>query len=102
MAVVRAAIIINGVVDNVTKAKPEFAIEQGWVVSDTAKIGDLYDGSTFTTPAADTAPTAKEVRLQGIHLAAKATINGKGIKNLDLAELREVVELLALKAGIID
>ena len=46
----RAAIIENGVVKNVVKADPEFAQSQGWVVSDTAEIGDLYDGSSFTTP----------------------------------------------------
>ena len=46
----RAAIIEDGVVKNIVKADPEFAQSQGWVVSDTAKVGDLYDGSGFTTP----------------------------------------------------
>ena len=47
-----AAIVENGVVVNIALAEPDFAAEQGWIVSDTAKIGDLWDGQTFTPPAA--------------------------------------------------
>ena len=46
----RAAIIESGVVANIAVADPEFAQEQGWVVSETAQIGDLWDGATFTSP----------------------------------------------------
>ena len=47
-----AAIVENGIVVNIALAEPDFAAEQGWIVSDTAKIGDLWDGQTFTSPAA--------------------------------------------------
>ena len=47
-----AAIVENGVVVNIALAEPDFAAEQGWIVSDTAKIGDLWDGQTFTSAAA--------------------------------------------------
>jgi hypothetical protein len=46
----RVAIIEGGVVANIAVADPEFAQEQGWVVSETAQIGDLWDGATFTSP----------------------------------------------------
>jgi hypothetical protein len=46
----RVAIIESGVVANIAVADPEFAQEQGWVVSETAQIGDLWDGATFTPP----------------------------------------------------
>ena len=49
------AFIRNGIVENVADSAPP----PGWsipgmsvVQSNTAKIGDLYDGSTFTTPGA--------------------------------------------------
>jgi len=48
----RAAIIENGVVVNIAVADPDFAAEQGWIVSDVAQIGDLWDGGTFTSPPA--------------------------------------------------
>jgi hypothetical protein len=46
----RAAIIKNGIVINVAEADADFAAEQGWIVSETAQIGDLWDGETFTSP----------------------------------------------------
>lgn len=48
----RAAIIENGVVVNIAVADADFAAEQGWIISDVAQIGDLWDGETFTSPAA--------------------------------------------------
>lgn len=48
----RVAIIEGGVVANIAVAGLEFAQEQGWVVSETAQIGDLWDGMTFTSPSA--------------------------------------------------
>ena len=48
----RAAIIENGIVINVAETEPDFAAEQGWVLSDVAQIGDLWDGETFTSPPA--------------------------------------------------
>src|SRR5690554_3740740 len=49
----KAAIIENGTVVNIAKvADAEFAESQGWVVSDAARIGDIYDAETgeFVTP----------------------------------------------------
>ena len=48
----RVAIIKSGVVANIAVADLEFAHEQGWVVSETAQMGDLWDGATFTSPPA--------------------------------------------------
>jgi alpha-beta hydrolase superfamily lysophospholipase len=48
----RAALIENGVVVNVIIADADFAPEGFLVVpSDSAEIGDLYDGDTFEKPA---------------------------------------------------
>lgn len=44
----RYAIITDGVVTNVAKA--DVAIAPNWVQSETAQIGWLYDGETFTEP----------------------------------------------------
>lgn len=44
----RYAIIQNGVVVNV--AVSEQALESNWIASETAAIGDLYDGQSFTRP----------------------------------------------------
>lgn len=44
----RFAIIENGKVVNVSES--ESALSANWVQSDVAKIGDIYDGATFTTP----------------------------------------------------
>jgi len=49
----KAAIIKGGKVVNIAKVADEaFAQSQGWVVSDTARIGDSYDAETgeFVTP----------------------------------------------------
>ncbi|MGE4532089.1 hypothetical protein [Halomonas sp.] len=65
----KAAIIENGKVVNIAKvADAEFAESQGWIVSDTARIGDDYDAQTgeFTTPAPPPPPVPRSVsRRQG-------------------------------------
>lgn len=48
----RAAIIENNIVINLAETDADFADEQGWVLSDVAKIGDTWDGTTFTSPPA--------------------------------------------------
>lgn len=45
------AIVHDGVVVNVAEAEAAFGAAQGWIASDTASIGDLWDGQTFTKPA---------------------------------------------------
>lgn len=49
----RAAIVENGVVINVALAAESFAREQGWILSDTAQIGWLYNGKTFSAPGTE-------------------------------------------------
>jgi len=46
----RFAIIESGRVVNVAEADEAFGAQQGWIASETAGIGDLWDGSTFTRP----------------------------------------------------
>lgn len=45
------AIVENNVVVNV--AESEQPLDLTWVQSDVAKIGDIYDGTSFTTPLPD-------------------------------------------------
>jgi hypothetical protein len=47
------AVIENNVVVNIAEAAS--AIVPSWVQSDTAKIGDIYDGGSFITPPPDSA-----------------------------------------------
>lgn len=65
----KAAIIDNGKVINIARvADQAFAEAQGWVVSDSAKIGDDYDPATgaFTTPPPSPEPVPQLVsRFQG-------------------------------------
>lgn len=56
----RYAIVESGKVVNVAVA--DSAIANGWIRSDTAQIGDLYDGKKFTTPKPDTVEGWKQVR----------------------------------------
>jgi hypothetical protein len=52
----RAALVQNGVVVNTIIADEDFAIEGYLVVpSDTAEIGDIYDGEVFTRPTPEPA-----------------------------------------------
>lgn len=57
----RAAIIENGVVANIAEADEGFAHEQGWIVSEVAAIGDLWDGVSFSKPPAPPAPVPASV-----------------------------------------
>ena len=60
----KAAIIENGKVTNVAKVDSEdFAQSQGWIVSETARIGDSYDAETgeFTAPEPVPQPVTLDV-----------------------------------------
>lgn len=57
----RAAIIENGVVVNIAEADADFAEAQGWIVSETAAIGDTWDGVAFAKPPAPPAPVPASV-----------------------------------------
>lgn len=66
MALQNYAIVENGIVTNITVFDPE--PKANWIRSDTAKIGDLWDGEKFTTPEIEKlpplAPTLQEVLLK--------------------------------------
>jgi hypothetical protein len=55
------AIIENGVVANI--AASDSPLAPNWIQSDTAAIGDLYDGTTFAKPA-PLPPTREELKAQ--------------------------------------
>lgn len=65
----RAAIIENDTVINVAEADADFASEQGWIISDTAKIGDLWDGETFTSPPSQPPPVPQSITMRQARLA---------------------------------
>jgi len=65
----RAAIIDNGVVVNIAEADEVFAAEQGWIVSDAAAIGDLWDGQAFTRPEPPPPPVPQVVSMRQARLA---------------------------------
>lgn len=44
------AIVNEDVVVNIAEAPDEFGIANDWIASETAKIGDAWDGESFTTP----------------------------------------------------
>jgi len=44
------AIVENGVVTNLVEAEEAFGVLMGWIPAGNAKMGDLWDGTTFTTP----------------------------------------------------
>ena len=76
----RAAIITGGVVVNITHADADFAAEQGWIITDEADIGDLWDRMAFTKPPAPEpeAPTAKDVNAErDRRLVADFTFRGR-------------------------
>ena len=60
----KAAIIESGTVTNVALvSSADFAQSQGWIVSETARIGDSYDAETgeFTTPEPVPEPVTLDV-----------------------------------------
>lgn len=57
----RYAVIEDGRVSNVAEAEEEFALEQGWVQSDAAGIGWLWDGEEFSAPPALPVPVPASV-----------------------------------------
>lgn len=56
MAYIRHVRLENNVVINITDMEPEFAVYmlnvegQTWIPSETGQMGDIWDGTTFTTP----------------------------------------------------
>lgn len=56
MTVIRHVRLENNVVTNITYMEPEFAIymleveNQVWIPAEAGQVGDIWDGTTFTTP----------------------------------------------------
>ena len=68
----KAAIIESGTVTNMALvSSAEFAQSQGWIVSETAKIGDSYDAETgeFTTPEPPPSSIPQVVTMRQARLA---------------------------------
>jgi len=68
----KAAIIESGTVKNVALVSgSDFAQSQGWIVSETAKIGDSYNAETgeFTSPEPPPTPTPQVVTMRQARLA---------------------------------
>lgn len=68
----RFAIIDAGRVINHAEAEAEFAQSQGWIPAGESRIGDLWDGETFTTPPAPPAPVPQQVTMRQARLALHA------------------------------
>ena len=58
------AIIQDGAVVNIAEADDAFAQAHGWVLATGARIGDLWDGTAFSTPDANPAIPASVTRRQ--------------------------------------
>lgn len=94
-------VIENSTVKNIVKCDPEFAAENGWIQSSTAKIGDLYNTQTgeFSTPektpeeiAAEEAQkiaARKAERTQPEKLAAALEVIAKQVVKPALVNLSE-------------
>lgn len=115
----RFAIIESGVVVNIALALEPQA--ENWIQSDTASIGDLYDGTTFTKPelVAPPIPSAPRVvtklqymglfrdwELEAIYSAAKSVIaveiwldKFKMTPEVDLDDPRTIGGLQAMEAA---
>lgn len=78
----RAAIIENGIVVNIAEADADFAAAQGWIVSDTASIGDTWDGLEFAKPPAPPAPVPASVTRRQ---AREALLNVGLLDDVDMA-----------------
>jgi hypothetical protein len=78
----RAAIVENGVVVNIAEADADFAAAQGWIVSEFAAIGDLWDGVDFAKPAAPPEPVPTSVTRRQ---AREALLNVGLLDDVDMA-----------------
>jgi hypothetical protein len=68
----KAAILESSVVVNIAKVDDQqFAESQGWIVSETAKIGDSYDAVTgeFISPPPEPEPVPERVTMRQARLA---------------------------------
>lgn len=80
MANTRYAVVQNGVVQNVIMFDPE--PKEGWVQSDSASIGDMWDGRVFTRPAPKPipAPEPSEAEILLAALIRKGVITEADLK----------------------
>lgn len=76
----RAAIIENGVVVNVAEASEQFAQAKGWIASNSAETGDLWDGDVFTKPAPAPTPVPSAVTMRQ---ARRALLEAEKLATVD-------------------
>lgn len=65
----RCAIIENGKVVNIVEASVEFAELMGWLPSDVAAIGDIYESGEFVKPLPDPLSAPHTVTMRQARLA---------------------------------
>jgi|DEB0MinimDraft_6_1074348.scaffolds.fasta_scaffold70440_2 hypothetical protein len=99
----RYAVIENGVVVNI--AESESALTASWVQSDSARIGDSFDGSVFgapTPPLSELAADAREARdallRQTDWVALKALESGVAVAS-DMASYRQALRDVPQQEG---
>jgi hypothetical protein len=96
----RYAIIENSKVINVVAASEEFASMQSWVLSTDAKIGDIWDGESFTTPppAPKTREELKLEREQAVSQITVTTTAGNTFDGDEISQTRMARAIIALQA----
>lgn len=94
------AIIENGVVANIALADSPLA--PNWVQSDAAKIGDLYDGVSFTTPppAPKTRDELKAQREAAVAAIKVTTQAGNTFDGDEVSQGRMSRAIIALSTGL--
>lgn len=95
MAVVATA---TGTVDNVIMATSDFPAGDGFelVPSETARVGDHWDGASFTTPPPPPPPPmdADQLRLYAAHVRYRREIAGISVGGAEIATDRESQALI--------
>ncbi len=75
--------ITNGCVSNIARIKDDAPVPEGWVeTADVARIDDMYDGETFTAPAA---PAAAVIPFEDAKAEALAEVKATHASYLCLA-----------------
>ena len=95
----RCAIIENGRVVNMADASEEFAAQQGWIISDVAHIGYLFDGENFTAspPPEPTREQLKAERESAVAAIKVTTQAGNTFDGDEISQGRMARAIIALQ-----